>query len=320
LGITSGSANGKHFAMIVDNEGHVVWSRRFPNPVVDFQKQPNGHYTVLTSIDGSAPHFYEMDRFGTILHEYYSIATPETDVHELRLTNGGYYLFGVEYRDMDLSPIGGNRKAHVRGLTVEYIRETMAPFIWNTFDHLSVTDAAPDIDLNAVNVNPWHGNAIDMDTDGNLLVSFRNADEVLKLDVRSGAVLWRLGGRNSSFTFVNDPLNGFSHQHGVRRIANGDILMFDNGNLHQPPVSRPAEYRLDKVALTATLVWEFRHDPPLFGGALGFAQRLQNGNTLICYGLAQRVIEVDMSGQVHWDLQINEPQHFVYRAFRIDAQ
>jgi hypothetical protein len=74
--------------------------------------------------------------------------------------------------------------------------------------------------------------------------------------------------------------------------------LFDNGSLRSPPSSRAIEYRLDETARIAELVWEFRHDPPIFGFALGFAQRLANGNTLINYGTAQRVIEVDALGVV----------------------
>jgi outer membrane protein assembly factor BamB len=180
-----------------------------------------------------------------------------------------------------------------------------------------VTDAAPDINLTLPNVNPWHGNAIDLDTDGNLLVSFRNSDEIAKVDAHSGNVVWRLGGRNNMFQFVNDPFNGFSHQHGIRRLANGNIILFDNGNLHLPQVSRAVEYRLDEQARTATRVWEYRGDSTLYSNALGFAQRLENGNTLICFGIAQHIIEVNAQGEKEWELRIDEPFHFPYRAFRI---
>ena len=171
--------------------------------------------------------------------------------------------------------------------------------------------------INATPVNPWHGNAIDLDRDGHVLVSFRNSDQIMKINAQTGAIIWRLGGKKNEFTFNNDSFNGFSHQHGIRRLANGNVIFFDNGNLHSPPTSRAVEYRLDEQAKTATLVWEYRHEPALYGFALGFAQRLANGNSLICYGIAQRIIEVDPAGNKVWDLIIEEPNRFVYRAFRI---
>jgi len=243
----------------------------------------------------------------------------ETGLHELRMIGPDYALFGVEYRIMDLTALGGLPNARVRGLVVEYHRAGQAPFFWHTFDHFSVTDAAPDVPLTGTDVNPWHGNAIDMDYEGNLLVSFRNSDEVTKIDSRTGAIIWRLGGRNSEFTFINDPFGGFSHQHGLRRLPNGNVLFFDNGILHNPPESRAVEYRLNESARTAELVWEYRAEPPLLATLQGFAQRLENGNTLVCFGNARTVVEADPNGMKLWELVIEEPGRSAYRAFAVNT-
>ena len=242
-----------------------------------------------------------------------------TGVHELRLFEGGHALYGVEYRTADLTALGGRVDAAVRGNVIEYHRVNQMPLFWRTLDHLEVSDAMPDLNMQGAEVNPWHCNAIEIDRDGHLLVSFRNCDMIVKIDSQTGAIIWRLGGEKNQFVFINDPLNGFSHQHGIRRLANGNIILFDNGNLHSPPLSRAVEYELNESAKTATLVWEYRHEPPLFGFALGFAQRLPNGNTLINYGTAQRIIEVDQAGTKVWEVKIDGLNLFAYRAFRIDT-
>lgn len=317
MGLTFGGITDKGNALILNNDGQIVWYRRFQGSVIDFQKQPNGNFTVYTSADGSPMHFYEIDRAGNILREFRASNGWDTGPHELRLFDDRHTLFGIEFREMDLTAFGGLPNANVRGIVVEYQRDNAPPLLWHTFDHFQVTDAAPDVSLTTANVNPWHGNAIDIDADGHLLVSFRNCDEITKINAQTGEIIWRWGGRNNQFIFINDPLNGFSHQHGIRRLSNGNVILFDNGNLHMPPVSRAVEYRLDETAKTAELVWEYRHDPPLFGNALGFAQRLANGNTLICFGTAQHLVEVDQMGIKRWELTIANPQHFAYRAFRI---
>lgn len=94
----------------------------------------------------------------------------------------------------------------MRGLSIEGYSGGMPVFSWSTFDHLAVDDAAPDISITGTSVNPWHGNAIELDTDGHLLVSFRNMDEVTKIHRQTGEVLWRLGGKRNQFTFIGDPL------------------------------------------------------------------------------------------------------------------
>lgn len=319
LGFANGSAASKLYALMVDNDGDVVWYRAFPNPVVDFQKQENGSYTVYSSIDASPLHFYELDNLGGIIGEFQANDDFSTGPHEIRILNGGYCLFAIEQREIDLTGVGGLPNAMVRGTGIEYYRMSDHVFKWSPFEHFQVTDAAPDVALDGTNVNPWHGNAIEIDADDNLLVSFRNLDEITKINTQTGEIVWRLGGKNNEFKFVNDPLNGFSHQHGIRRLPNGNIILFDNGNLHSPQFSRAVEYKLDEKAKIAELVWEYRHDPPIYGFALGFAQRLSNGSTLINYGTAQRVIEVDKSGIKRWEISIIASEHYPYRAFRIDS-
>ncbi len=318
LGFATSESANKYYALIIGNDGKTVWYREFPGAVVDFQKQTNGNYTAFTSIDESPSHFYEFDNLGNITREFRAGNGRETGPHELRLLDDGYCLFGVQFQEMNLTASGGLQNARIRGTIVEYNRSAQSLF-WNPFEHFQVTDAAPDVSLAAANVNPWHGNAIDIDADGHLLVSFRNCDEITKINSRTGEMIWRLGGKKNQFTFVNDPLQGFSHQHGIRRLPNGNIILFDNGNLHSPPASRAVEYKLNEQTKIAELVWEYRHQPPLFASALGFAQRLANGNTLISYGTAQRVIEVDPSGTKRWELAILGTQIFVYRALRIDS-
>lgn len=320
MGFASSRGGSQNFyAIIIDNEGAVVWYRSFKSPFVDFQKQVGGNYTVFSSADGSPPHFYEMNNLGEVLREFRASNGLETGPHEIKLLPDRYCLFGIEFRQMNLTSIGGISNASVRSTVVEYHRQNRQPLRWSPADYLQVTDAASDVSLTSPTVNPWHGNAIDIDADDNLLVSFRNSDEIIKIDSRTGTIIWRLGGKNNQFTFINDRFNGFSHQHGIRRLSNGNIILFDNGNLHNPQASRAVEYRLNEAAKTAELVWEYLNEPPLYSFALGFAQRLSNGNTLICYGAAQRVIEVDMSGAKQWELALANSTDFVYRAFKIDS-
>lgn len=264
LGIAPSGQSDKTYAVIVEASGSIVWYKKFHGAVVDFQKQPHGNYTAFSSLRNEPSHFYEMNQLGEVVREFRASNGLETGPHELRIFDDGYCLFGIEHRTMDLRAIGGLPNAVVRGLVVEYHRGAAAPLLWNTFEHMQIADAASDIALDAAAINPWHGNAIERDRDGNLLVSFRNSDEIVKINAQTGALMWRLGGKNNHFTFRNDRDNGFSHQHGIRRLQNGNIILFDNGNLHAPQQSRAAEYRLDETAKIAELAWEYRHEPHLY--------------------------------------------------------
>src|SRR5690606_33427409 len=105
-----------------------------------------------------------------------------------------------------------------------------------------------------------HGNAVELDSDGNILISSRHMNEITKIDRTTGEIIWRWGGKNNEFTFVNDTL-AFSFQHDIRRLPNGNVTLFDNGNHHKPPRSRAVEYELDEVNKTATVVWQYPEEP-----------------------------------------------------------
>ena len=73
---------------------------------------------------------------------------------------------------------------------------------------------------------------------------------------------------------------------------------------------------MDVVHKTATKVWEYRHTPDVFGNAMGSVQRLQNGNTLICWGATNPTLtEVRPNGIKAFELSLPTGV-YSYRAFR----
>jgi len=314
-------------ALIVDPTGRVVWYRENPRTISDFQKQPDGTYSVAVNNGDLFLYSYfvaqycQYDNLGNLLRTWSATGGWLTDNHELRLLpNGDALILAFTQHTMDLTSIGGRPNAIVVGNLLQRVRPSGAvQFQWDAFDHLPVQGIASPINIQGQYVDWNHMNAIDVTSDGNYLLSARHLNQVVKIDSATGAVLWKLGGMGSDFQFVGDSFNGFSMQHGVRELSNGNILMFDNGDEHVPPQSRAAEYQLDFADHTATLVWQYLAPRSLQAMAMGFAQRLPNGNTLIAYGSAQppRVQEVNPAGEVVWDLSSSAPAAGVYRAFRI---
>ena len=317
--------------LIVDHTGAIVWYREaFEGPVIDWQRQPDGTYTVainniyLPDLGYTDARYFQMDSLGNVLRSYFALGAFATDDHELRLlSNGDALLYALNVRNMDLTQWGGQPSVDVYGNVLERISPNgQLLFAWNTLDQLDIGSADPMI-LQGLPDASWldftHGNAIDVMADGAYMMSFRHLSQLIKVD-GAGSIVWKLGGRpeDSDFVFVDDPLNGFSFQHGARELPNGNILLFDNGNGHDPQHSRAVEYRLDVNAGTATLVWQYVPDPPIFGAFMGFTQRLANGNTLIDYGARSVVQEVNAAGQLIWELRGPTTDGF-YRAFRIPS-
>ncbi len=212
---------------------------------------------------------------------------------------------------------GGDTTATVIGLIVQELDAGKnVVFQWRSWDHFAITDATNEV-MTAGTVDYVHGNALELDADGNILLSCRHMDEITKIDRQTGDIIWRWGGKHNQFTFINDSI-GFSHQHALRRIANGDFTIFDNGNYHAPPFSRAVEYVLDEQHMTATLVWQFLHGFSVFGSAMGYVQRLANGNTLISWGAATpSVTEVSPDGSVIYELSFPYGV-YSYRAYRLE--
>ncbi len=127
--------------------------------------------------------------------------------------------------------------------------------------------------------------------------------------------------KNNQFRFINDSTEnffGFSHQHAIRRLPNGHITLMDNGNMKNPQFSRAVEYELDETNKTATLVWQFRHNPDIYNNSMGYVQRLDNGNTLIGWGENENAVaatEVTPSGEVVYEISFPN-KLYSYRAFK----
>ena len=304
------------YLLTTDNAGNISYYKEMNNYALDFKKQPNGLLTY--NIDHA---FYAMNENHVLVDSFRCGNGYPTDEHELKIMNNGHaFLMSYDRQIMNMSQVvpGGNPNATVIGLIIQELDENKnVVFQWRSWDHFVITDA-PHVDFTAAVVDYIHGNAIELDKDGNIMISSRHFSEITKINRTTGNIIWRLGGPHNHFTFVNDPI-GFSYQHDIRRLANGNITLYDNGNYHSPPFSRAVEYKLDEVNKTATLVWQFRRTPDAYGFAMGNAQRLHNGNTLISWGATTPTFtEVTPAGTVA--LEISLPQNiYTYRTFKDEA-
>jgi hypothetical protein len=304
-----------NYLMVLNNDGAPYAYHALNTTPHDFTRQPDGSLTYFVT---NARRFVGADSTFATTTTYASGNGYVTDPHELRLLpNGHLLLIGLDYQRvrMDTLVEGGDTSAIVIGNTIQELDGAHnVVFEWRSWDHFALTDATHE-DLTAGVIDYVHMNAIDVDTDGNLLLSSRHLDEITKIDRTTGAIMWRLGGKHNMFTFINDSI-GFSHQHAIRRIANGHLTLFDNGNFHQPSFSRAIEYAIDTASMQATLVWQYRNMPDIYGMAMGYVQRLENGNTLIGWGAANpSVTEVRPDGSKALELSLPAGV-FSYRAFR----
>ena len=318
------TSGGNSYNVIFDNTGSPIWYWQMTDERRDMKVQQNGELTMLARTGGT--------RFIGLNSNYIEIATYRpvngysTDEHELVvLEDGGYLIIGLRTNtvDMSLYLTGGNSNASVRETIIQEFTATgELIFQWRAWDNFDVRDVHLDNPLGGSFRFP-HMNAIDIDEDGHILLSSRHISEVTKINRDTGEIIWRLSGipKNNDFTYVNDPLIGFRNQHAIRHTGNGRYLLFDNGDLHNPQVSRGVEYELDPNAMTATLVWEFRETPDVYSHYMGNTQRLPNGNTLINWAIGSlpKLTEVRPDGTKAFEMNWVD-NYEAYRVWRCPWQ
>jgi arylsulfate sulfotransferase len=260
--------------------------------------------------------------------------------HEaIRLTNG--HTLAIASVERILVDEQGPGPVHVYGeMIVDLDANLQVAWAWNAFDHLDTTRAAllgetctyegpgcPALFLGPLAKDWLHANSIGyVADDGNLIMSLRHQDWVIKIDYQngagSGAVLWKAGPGGDFTLSSGDPWPWFSHQHDAK-LAGGHLLVYDNGNTRVQETgsgnSRGQAYTLDETAMTATL--DLNLDLGAYLSALGSAQGLLNGSfhfdsgfngpPTAPYGDA---VEVRPDGTVTFVSRLNT---FVYRSFRM---
>jgi hypothetical protein len=166
--------------------------------------------------------------------------------------------------------------------------------------------------------DPFHLNSVALDVDGHLLVSARHTNAIYKLDRRTGAVLWRLGGKRSSFAM--QPGAAFALQHDARRRADGAITLFDN--VSEDPnargkASRGLALTLDHRAKSASMAQEWEHPAALLSPTQGSMQNLDGGGAFVGWGGQQPYFtEFAADGRTVFDARFVRDDVESYRAYR----
>lgn len=297
------------YLAIVDNEGTPVFFRRMDFPALVMTLQSDGR---ITFISGKPETLYFMNEMLQVVDSI-SPQGYKLDTHDYAISEqGNIILLGQAPRIVDMSEhvVGGRVDATVKDFVIqEFDKDKNLLYTWKSEDHFNILDGneeSIDVDFQASVIDYAHVNSVTVDSDTSLLISCRNMDEITKIDRRSGDIIWRLGGKNNDFVFIGDTI-GFSHQHSINKLTNGNILFFDNGNLHQPPFSSSVEYELDEDAKIATLVKRFRREPDLFSAFIGSTQRLLNNNTIIDWGnKSPSITEFHPDGSLALELDFND--------------
>jgi len=356
--------------VVVDLSGNLLWSYK-PTGVITsdivqpVKPLPNGHFVLVISPSSTFPLsatplplgtlnlVREIDLEGTIIREI------TIDDLNSRLTSAGFTFNALDFHhDIAVLPnghwivlvnsirqftFGGGPTTNVLGDALVDLDENLNPiWLWDSFDHL-------DVNRHPMAFPDWtHSNAVLYSaTDGNLLLSIRHQNWIVKIDYANGQgagdVLWRLG-QGGDFTLQggSDPVDWFYAQHGPSfpdqtTSGNFSLAVFDNGNdrmyptgqicdtTNSPscPYSTAQVLNIDETNKTATLA--FHQDAFAFSNFGGNIEVLGNKNVEYdeasvpgtAPGSAVFEVTPDASPQTIWQMSIANAN--AYRAFRMPS-
>ncbi len=323
LFLAPSSGPGQRGVLILDDTGDVVWFHStMPNTAMNFRTAVYKNEPVLTWWEGKAGHGLGVGEHVIVDSSYREIARfpagrgRQSDLHDLVLTGHGTALVtSYEVRTMDTTAFGGGQGGKVVGGIVQEVHVPSARvlFEWKSLDHVALDETHATA---TGSLDYFHVNSIDIDADGNLIVSARNTWAVYKISRTTGEVLWRLGGKKSDFEMGKGTV--FAWQHDARHHAGGGLVtIFDDGAAPAvAPQSRALVIALDRERRRATLVRKYTHKPGrLLAKYMGNAQLLDNGNVVVGWGSEPYITEFGPKGDIRFDARLPDGGQ-TYRAFR----
>jgi hypothetical protein len=313
-------------AMILSPQGQLIWFSPAPRQhyANDLELQRYEDQSVLTYWQGDSGSLRTGEDV-ILNHHYQTVAVVHagsgyaTDSHEFTITPRGTALISAyKVIPANLTSVGGPRHGQLIDSAIQEINIATGGVVWQwrASRHVPVSDSYA-VKRGNGPYDFFHLNSIQQLPNGNLLVSARHTWTVYEINKHTGAIVWQLGGKHSSFKF--GPGAQFEWQHDARMQPDGTITLFDNGAGPGPEhesQSRALRLRLNLKTHEATLVKAYTNDPPLLSAGRGDVQILPDGNVFVGWGAVPNITEFSAAGRqlfsvyFHGNLQI-------YRALRL---
>ena len=212
------------------------------------------------------------------------------DLHDVRFSPDGTRVAMTIYKETEeLYEVQGREVKLLDFILVEtpWPQDGTITFEWHGVDHWDYNDSDFDLADDRDNYDYAHVNSIDYHPLGNfMLISNRHMSEVTHIDLNTGDIVWRLGGKKSDFIFTDD--DGFSYQHTAEYTDYG-VMVFDNANLTGGK-SRYVEYELDVHFFEANKHREYVADffSPFQGSVFRYFESTPDEITVIGWGGCRR--------------------------------
>jgi hypothetical protein len=312
--------------MIVDGRGNLVWFKQLtpPDVAANLRVQTYRGHKVLTWWQGGVtPSAFGLGEGVIADRSYRTIKTVRAgngypmDIHELSLTPDGDALFTIYSPVMVHLP--GTPAGKLSPLLDAIVQEVdvatgLVVWEWHGLGHIPLDEsyATP---ANSSSYDVFHFNAIQPLPGGRVLISARDTCTIYEVQRAGGRILWKLGGKAS--TFKLGPGARFWFQHDAQLLPDGHISMFDDeaGPPQMAPSSRGLVLALDRHRRTAKVVRAYQRPQDTSAQSEGSAQTLPNGNVFLGFGAQPFFTELTPGGRTLFDASLPDGDGS-YRAYR----
>lgn len=241
----------------------------------------------------------------------------EADIHELQIAPSGQAW--IDTLEPVCLPVCDSEHEPVLDAGVQEIdiKTGLVMWEWNAMGHIAETESevAP---ANGV-WDPYHINSIQPLPEGRVLVSLRDTSGVYLLD-QSGAIVWQIAGKHSSFKVAKRAR--FYFQHDARLIGKNleHLSLFDDEA--GPPVYGASRGLLLGIRNgKVTLLHQYPRSATTVAPAEGSMQVMRHGEAVVGYGATpyfsefSRGGEAEHKGKLLFDAQLPHGDG-TYRVFR----
>lgn len=326
--------------LVLDKDGKVIKSKKTAAESLNFQKwnidgltrysyiehDPNAHAITNTfsNIPGSVVildnDLNEVKRIRLLPFNNRTETDPsEIDAHDFILLNDNHYIV-MTYYPKTVNNIPENLSTDKSGIVlaavIQEVENDKVIWEWDSTNY-------PELYSSSVEGNDYNNKTIQNDyahinsffidpKDGNLICSFRNLSQIIKINHTTGDIMWRLGGKNSDYPLTDE--QKFYFQHNATLVDNNDTLLFlDNGSATERANSRILEFKLDESNKRVSSFNSFSPSETIFSQYMGSVQK--RGDTyFIGWGSVPRVSEINYkTGETTFDMNLEMNS---YRAFK----
>jgi EmrB/QacA subfamily drug resistance transporter len=234
-------------------------------------------------------------------------------LHEMLIQGNNAWVTANKNVPANLGAYGGPYNGAIIDSAVqEYNLKTgKLEYSWDARKHIPLGDSQESLNPGAWDA--YHVNSIDLEPDGTFVVSMRNTFAVYKVDIKTGKIVWTLGGRHSDFKFGSGAQ--FAWQHDVKLYPGSNLLtVFDDhccqitgGGTYVAPTgdSRGLVLNLNTKAkpYTASLADQYQYLHYSVGQPhyMGSIQPLPGGNEFVGWGSEPFFTEYTAAGKTVFD-------------------